>query len=312
MTTVVIRKQIIKKEALILIKVMDTNENEAHKDVVLVKNSVGRKLILRIGEVRAHNFWPRGYHGKDFVVPRIFKTAKLGKIIYEIEEYLPGRLLSDVLSRPRASKILPAGILKRLIQTHWEFQLRVPSSQLRVNWSSQNLEKFYQKARNFLTPELQKKIREIISGRRYAQYWSANYPAKWKFSVDNLILLPDGRIGFVDLARAGKRFWGYDLGWLFWPAWLHFRAKDFNNPVGHIRHLNQVFKLVYRLAPAREKKRKDFYKRCWLIIMERCLGALFDIVNRTSHIKKNLKGVKRQRQYRIFVLGLLSLVTERL
>lgn len=298
------------KESLVLIKVMDTNEHESHKDVALVKNARRQKLILRIGEIRTENFWPRGYQGKYFVAPRLYKTARLEKVVYEIEEYLPGWLLSDILPKPRAAKVLPQDILKKLILAHWEFQSSVASTQSSVNWSRKNLEKFYHSAKKFLEPDLNTKIKKIIYGRGYQKYWQAKYPCKWKFSIDNLILMPDGRIGFIDLARVGKRFWGYDLGWLFWPAWHHFRNSDFKNSRKHIQHLHKIFKLVYKLAPAREKRRRDFYKRCWLIVLERCLGALYDIDQQTAHIVKNLSSINRQKSYRNFVLGVLVLGLE--
>lgn len=287
---------------------MDTNEHEAHKDVVLVKDAQDQKLILRIGETRAKNFWPQGYPGKYFVVPRLFKTARVGKIIYEMEEYLPGRLLADILPRLRAKQILPADILKRLILAHWEFQRKVKSIKLQVAWTRKNLEKFYQKTKKFLAADINQKARNIIYGREYRKYWQAHYPCKWKFSVDNLILMSDRRIGLIDLARVGKRFWGYDLGWLFWPAWHHFRSTDFKNPKKHIQHLHKIFKLVYKLAPAKEQARKDFYKRCWLIVLERCLGALYDVANQTAHVKRNLKSKIIQKEFKNFVLELLNFI----
>lgn len=309
------RDEILKREGLELVSVFDTNEHEPHKDVVLVEDEMGRRLVLRIGEHRTPGFLHQGYIGDHFVVPGLVKMVTETQVPYEIEEYLPGRLLFETVPTPTAAQLFPDVIVRKLVQAHWEFQdvargFRV----LEPSWHKQrDLVKFYEKALRYLPRGTKARINAIVNDDVRNDFWQSEYPCKWKYSADNLILMPDGKLGFIDLVKVSKRYWGYDLGWVFWPRWHHFHDEEFGEAAEHFVHLRSFFRLVFEEAPEREKKdRILFFTRCWLIVFERCLGALYDMAIQTGHIKTNIGTGRRAEAYTKFVQNILQLTLEEL
>ena len=309
------RERILQRENLVLIRIFDTNEHELHKDVVLVEDAMGRQLVLRIGEHRTLGFFHGGYRGKYFVIPKLYKVSNDFDVPYEIEEHLPGKLLCEIAPIILVSQIFPQEILIKLVQAFWEFQVVTEKlTFLKASWSKKDhLLKFFQKAQNLLNKETLKSVETIIQGEQWDEFWKPGYPCKWKYSADNLIYMPNGRLGLIDLAKVSKRFWGYDLGWIFWPCWHHFRDEDYQKATEHFSHLSSFFDLVYSEAPQRFKEEKEsFFTRCHIIVLERCIGALYDIVVKKGHIASNLKTERQRLAYVLFVKNILKRTLQKL
>lgn len=310
-----LREYILKKENLQVQKVFDTNEHEPNKDVILVKDRSGQLIVLRLGELRTPGVFVDGYQGKYIVIPKLIKVVNRRDVIYEIEEYLEGDLVCDVVSAPKSVEILPKDVLLKLVQAHWEFQEVAEeqfSSILKPSWSREkNLEKFFKAAQKLINPEQQAQIEKIIRDERWKSWWRPDYPCKWKFSADNLILMPDGRIGFIDLARVSKRYWGYDLGWVFWSRWFHFADDEYKKAKEHFHYLQDFFQLVYEHTHERED-RKLFFIHCNLILLERILGSLYDVSKQISHAQRNIGAGKRQELFVEFLHQLLKNTLEKL
>lgn len=234
--TIRLREEIIAKKQIQLVKVFDTNEHEDYKDVVLGKWQ-NKKIVLRIGERRPINFFRDGYRGKYFVVPRLYLSSC--KYNYEIEEYLAGKLFCDLLAKPKYNKIaFDNRWLATLIKAHWEFQVVVKNTRINKIVSSRK------KAGKFLKPALaeiknqnKEKVKFIINSDKYDFFWQKLYPCKWKYSADNLLAMPNKKIGFIDLAGISMRHWGYDLGWLIWPQWFAFSQDDYKQVEKHWQYL---------------------------------------------------------------------------
>lgn len=299
------RNYLLKQYKIKLLKVFDTNTREFHKDVVMGKWK-NKKVVVRVGEHRTKNFFPKGFKGKYFVVPKIYVWND--KENYEIEQFLPGTLFSDLLPKPKYNKLIVSEKwLKIIINAHWEFQnvakkIKLPE---KIDFKDK-LIKYHRFAEKLIPLKNRQRVRQIVLGRNYKDFWTKAYPSKWKFAPDNLLALPKDKIGFVDLARVGKRHWGYDLGWLFWPQWFHFSKSDFLKVDEHFEHLIKYFNVLLITAPIKERKnQQDFYQKCYLILFERIIGALYDIQAKISHTLKMSRQQKKQMSN--FLVRLLNL-----
>jgi len=211
------------------------------------------------------------------------------------------------------AELINKDILERMIKAHWEFQ-QVAAEQLEgklePSWDKEKLNKFFNKGEELIELGLKLKVKQVIQ-QDFDWFWQADYPCKWKFALDNLILTSDKKIGFIDLAKISKRFWGYDLGWVFWPAWHHFDKEELNRSEEHYQVLLDFFQMVYKLAPEDEKQDDKFLMKCHLILFERIIGSFFDFVNNTSHIEKNLSK-KEKPHYIKFLNHLLKKTLKKL
>lgn len=305
-----LRNKIIKEKNLELIKVFDTNEYEQHKDVALVEDSSGRKMILRCGETRnSKDVFPEGYQGEHFIIPEIYQLQDKKDERFELVEYISGDMISSMEFEQGVSQLMEKNMLEKLIEAHWEFQQVAQdkmNEKLKPTWKKENLSNFFETGKQVIDEILLRETKRIVESDKYDWFWQPNYPAKWKFALDNLILTAEGKIGFVDLAKIGKRFWGYDLGWLFWPNWHHFSEKEMQQYDKYYETLQDFFDLVYQHAPEPEQN-DEFYTKCNLVLFERIIGSTFDIVNETGHLMKFIKNQENFKEnYAHFLNGLLS------
>ncbi|MBU1036936.1 hypothetical protein KKF32_02785 [Patescibacteria group bacterium] len=300
-----LRNQICQKENIKVLKIFDTNEHELTKDVILGKWQ-NKKVVLRVGEHRLDNFFPQGYLGKNFIIPEVYLINHQEN--YEIEEYLPGKLFCNLLAKPKYNKlIINDQWLKRLIKAHWEFQKIVESKHLPIKYQKKDkILKFYGYAKKSISSTERIVVEKIINGKQYNFFWQKIYPCKWKYSHDNLLAMPKSKVGLIDLAGVGRRVWGYDLGWLFWPQWFNFSKSDYLKFKEHFEYLQKFFNLVYVHAPVKEKKQpKLFYQKCHLVLLERIIGAMYDLNAKISHTRKVKSGQKSMMMK--FLKGLLTL-----
>lgn len=266
-------------------------------------------MVLRVGEHRPRDFFPAGYRGKYFVIPKIYLINT--KLNYEIEEYLSGRLLVEFLPRPHYNELIHSVWLDTVIRAFWEWQSIGRRAKLRPVSSLRKMNEFLLPAKKFIKDK--KSVERIVKNRKFKFFWREGHPAKWKFSPDNLLALENGKIGFIDLKGASLRHWGYDLGWLIWPNWFHFGEKDFEQSQAHYNYLRKFFARVYALAPVREKRDKDLFHLRWhLVVFERIIGGLYDVAENITHTRKSLGTNKRRDLFIDFLNRLLGPVIERL
>ncbi|MEK7167361.1 MAG: hypothetical protein AAB732_03030 [Patescibacteria group bacterium] len=263
-----------------VIEIFDTiNKTSGEKDVSLCENKNGKKLILRIGEMRPLNFFPNGFKGQHFIIPKIYERQE-DKIPYEIEEYLQGKLVSDLDKQQSVTGKIDSQIIKKLLAAFWEFQRVARNINLEQKFEKEKILKHFDKAKSLLdNPQIIQKLIE-----QYGNFWNASYPSKWKFATDNLIIIPDGRIGFIDNVGAGLRYFGYDLGWLLWPRWVEMETKRFDDVKDHLQYLEQFMKQIRNTAPSQMEFKNFDNKKFWLVIFERLIGNIYDVACNTRHL----------------------------
>jgi len=303
-----LRHQICVQKGIKIIKIFDTYQKEKDKDVILGQWQ-GKKIILRIGEHRPVDFFPDGYQGDYLVIPKIYTINK--KLNYEIEQYLDGKLLFDLLQKIKTNHLLAPGWLKPVIKSFWEWQYIGSGLKLKKINCRKKLEQFFNQGSHLIKhPQI---AASIINNNKYNFFWAEHYPAKWKFATDNLVALPERKIGFIDLKGVSQRYWGYDLGWIVWPAWFNFNSTEIRLHHQHFKYLKNFFNLVYSLAPSSEKKNKRiFITKCWLVIFERIIGSYRDVALDIAHIKNNLNTKTKKNLFVNFLDQLLILVSSEL
>ncbi|MBI4653145.1 hypothetical protein HY750_02725 [Candidatus Kuenenbacteria bacterium] len=304
-----VRTVLSSQKKLKVIKVFDTIEKTSgEKDVSLCQTQDGNKVILRIGEIRPSSFFLNGFESKHFVIPKIYERQE-AEIPYEIEEYLDGILVCDFDKQQSKTGKIDPKISKKLLATFWEFQYVAANIGLEQKFDKSKILKHFEKAKPLLQePQL---IQKLIN--QYENFWKGAYPSKWKFSTDNLIMMPGNKIGFIDNAEAGLRYFGYDLGWLLWPRWVEMETKHFDEVNDHFKYLKQFMKQAYQMAP---EKIENFEKNFWLVIFDRLVGAIYDVACDTRHLndwgmKKN-GNKKRKEKHLVFLNKLLALVVKKL
>jgi len=305
------RDDIIRKNNFQLLKIFDTNEHEDYKDVVLVYDPVDkRKKVLRVGEHRAKNFLYKGYNGKKLVIPKIYKINTVKNNQYEIEEFIHGKLIYECFGPPLATRIMPDKYMNLMIEAFWEFQrlaqkVKLPKYEI---WHKKFL-KHYGHAVKLINDK--SRIATILKTKKIKDFFEDNnYVCKWKFSVDNLLITPDNKLGFIDLANVGKRFWGYDLGWIFWPGWFQLPITQYKKSAEHFSYLEKLFRKVEKKAPKNIKR--DIAYNGYFIIFARVIGALFDLSARISHAKKINRNKKKRKEFIKFLNELLILTVNKL
>ncbi|MFH1171699.1 MAG: hypothetical protein V1778_04130, partial [bacterium] len=175
----------------------------------------------------------------------------------------------------------------------------------------EKINKHFAQAETLLSDALT--VRKLID--RHADFWSGHYPSKWKFALDNLLLTKDRKAAFIDNVNIGSRFLCYDLGWIIWPMWLHMSDAAFLQPVGsHIDYLVSVCTQLQAAQPSTLSLRDSLEEAFWLTVFERCIGALFDVVNQTKHLASSglAEQNARREHHQQFLLALLNEVVVRL
>ncbi|PIT89945.1 hypothetical protein COU23_01160 [Candidatus Kuenenbacteria bacterium CG10_big_fil_rev_8_21_14_0_10_36_11] len=308
------RNTLLKKFNLKLIKVFDTNDHEDYKDVVLVYDKKDKKKkVLRVGEHRAINFFYSGYQGKNLIIPKIYQINIKDNNKYEMEEFIDGKLLVELLKKQTAACPLDNKYLELLIKVFWEFQIIAKEVKLsKQEVLNAKIKKHLEQAFKVMDLGLKVRVEKLFSSKSVVEFFTGlNYPRKWKFSVDNLILTPDNKIGFVDLARAGKSFWGYDLGWIFWPLWFHFPIQEYKKVREHFIWLENLFHQVEKHKPAKIKKINIQFSG-YLLILERIIGAMFDFAANISHARKITKSKQKTKAFVKFLNKLLELTLNKI
>jgi hypothetical protein len=172
-------------------------------------------------------------------------------------------------------------ILVKLVDAFWEFQFIARDVGLQKKGDIEAVKKHLASARVLMhNPE---RIELIID--TYFEYWNEGHPSKWKFATDNLIMLSNGSIGLIDNANVGLRNFGYDLGWLIWPRWVEMDTDQYEDIDGHMRYLDGFLLKVNDAKPNRVTV-EDLDRKFWLMILQRVVGALFDVINNTRHLKE--------------------------
>lgn len=306
-----VRAVLSRQKKLQIVEVFDTiDKTSGEKDVSLCQTKDGNKVILRIGEIRPLVFFPEGFRGKHFVVPKVYERQE-SKIPYEIVEYLKGDLVIDIDKKQSTTGKIDPQVLEKLLAAFWEFQYAARNIKLEQKFDKSKILKHFEKAKPLL--ENPQTIQRHID--QYESFWKGAYPSKWKFSTDNLIVVPDSRIGFIDNAGVGLRYFGYDLGWLLWPRWVEMETERFDDIDEHFQYLEQFMEQVHNMDPKKEEI-EDFERNFWLVIFERLIGGIYDVARNVRHLDDWGMGKdgdeKRKEKHLAFLKGLLARVVKEL
>jgi hypothetical protein len=298
------KQELVQSKALAVVRTYDTFEHESgKKDVSLCKNSRGEKFILRIGEVRTKQFFFKGYKGGSLIIPEILKQELMG-VPYEFEEYLTGSLASEIAANSGEGEIEPE-LLEKLLSAFWEFQTIGKQAFLEQRFSIDKIVEHLHKAEGLSKNYAE--VEKIIYQHR--DFWNKGYPSKWKFALDNLIITENNKVGLIDNAKIGLRYFGYDLGWLIWPLWVTMKTGYYRKTDEYLRYLNDFSHRVAETAP-KEYSKIDVKKYFWLMILERIIGMYFDVANNTKHLRHWSIGLnenhKRTKEYLSFLESILK------
>lgn len=272
------RERVLTENHLTLETVFDTFVKESGaKDVVAAKTQEGSRVIVRLGERRASWFFPEGFSGTSTRIPKLI-TSGGDRIPFEIEEAIDGTMMIELDRATESVGKLGDATLAKLATAFWEFQPVTAQLPLEPMYSLTNAEKFIAK----LDPELVPTI--VDTAQRHRDFFETLYPSKWKFATDNLILDADGRVAFIDNVKVGKRYFGYDIGWIIWPPWLHMSVEAYADVDGHLAYLDHVKEIFFADIPNDVARPVDLDRAFNLILFERLVGSLFDIVQKTKHL----------------------------
>ncbi len=297
------RNSVVKEKNYSIVKIFDTIENTSgEKDVSLCKTTTGNLVILRIGEIHPKNFFPNGYVGKNLVIPKLYESHNKD-IIFEIEEYLGNTMVSDVDMKNHLLGKVDDKILKKLIVTFWEFQIVASNIKLKKHGGN----KIFIEHLKIAAPLLKSSetVKKIFTKNK--NFWNELYPSKWKFATDNLLMLPNDKIGFIDNANVGLRYFAYDLGWIIWPRWVEMKTSQFDKIDEHLVYLEKLMKLTKKMKP-KQVKIDDFEKKFWLMIFQRLVGAIFDVARNVRHLAywdMGPTGSKRRTEKHLYFLNSL-------
>lgn len=304
------RKRLLSEFKLRPVSVFDSNKKTSgRKDVIGCEDEDGRRVILRIGERRPEYFFPDGLVSKILRVPRQFHFGGT-RIPFEIEEWIEGQKaweLERELARP--GQISPM-MRDTLIAVFWEFQRVMESLPLEQLFTIEKVRAFAEQAGELLPSKAKSLIEEQET------FWNDPYPAKWKFSTDNLILDPQGRVTLIDNVKVGGRYFGYDLGFLIWPRWVEVGSLEGAALEEHLAYLDAFKQSWIVAAPSDVRQPKDLDRAFTLMLFERLVGSLYDVQRQVSHFAQwgmlGDEGAGKRAAHAAFLQRLLSIVMERL
>lgn len=305
-----LRTVLAEQKDLTVVRVFDTLEKTSgEKDVSVCEGKDGKRVILRIGEVRPLAFFRNGFSGQHFLVPKVYERQE-NETPYEIVEYLEGELISELDKQQSVAGKIDFQVVEKTLAAFWEFQQVARDIGLEQKFEKDKVLKHFEKAKPLLDdPQV---VQNLIE--QYSDFWSGAYPSKWKFATDNLVMVPDGRIGFIDNAGAGLRYFGYDLGWLLWPRWVEMEIRLFDEVEDHLKYLEQFMKQARSMTPQEELE--GFDTKFWLIIFERLIGGVYDVARNVRHFDDWGMGKggdeRRKEKHLHFLKDLLEHVIKRL
>ena len=307
-----VRDALSRQKKLQVVEVFDTiDKTSGEKDVSLCQTKDGNRVILRIGEIRPLVFFSEGFEGKHFVVPKVYERQE-SEIPYEIVEYLKGALVSDIDKQQSITGKIDLQVSEKLLAAFWEFQHTARDIGLEQKFDKSKILKHFEKAKPLL--ENPQTIQRLLD--QHESFWKGAHPSKWKFATDNLVVVPDGRIGFIDNAGVGLRYFGYDLGWLLWPRWVEMETERFDDVDDHFRYLGQFMEQAQNMAPQGEAGLENFEKKFWLVIFERLVGSVYDVARNVRHFDDWGMGKngdeKRKEKHLVFLNGLFERVIKKL
>jgi hypothetical protein len=303
------RTRLLVEHRLTLETVFDTFQKESgRKDVVAARTEEGKCVILRLGERRPSWLFPKGFLGTHIRFPRIIASGG-DQIPFEIEEAVVGTIMIELDHATESTGRLSDETLRKLANAFWEFQRITASFPLESMYSLANAEKFLAKLDSGLVPMLR------ATAEHHRDFFEDLYPSKWKFATDNLILDTDERVALIDNVKVGKRYFGYDIGWIIWPPWLHMSIDAYADVDEHLTYLDHVKKIFFSNVPGDVDHPADLDRAFNLIIFERLVGSLFDITNKTKHLASSgldTVHIDRLEAHTQFLQSMLANILDRL
>lgn len=275
------KEEIINAKNLSILHTYDTYKNESgRKDVSLCLDQSGDKIILRIGEVRPAGTFNSGYYGDNLIIPKLIEQNTIS-FPYELEEFVEGDLVSEKDTKSKTDGRINSTLLDKLIAVYWEFQQICKTLPLKQTNTLDKILNHLEKSEKLINDYQQ--VESIILNNR--DFWDRGFPSKWKFSLDNLIITKNNKIGLIDNAGIGLRYFGYDLGWLIWPLWVTMKTDNYSKTDEHLEYLNYFCQKIAKTAP-KDYAKIDINQSFWLMILERIIGMYYDLANNTKHLGK--------------------------
>lgn len=303
------RSRVLEEHHLVLETIFDTFKKESgKKDVVSARTEDGDRVIVRLGERRPSWLFPNGFVGTSIRIPHLIASGG-GRIPFEIEEAIGGTMMDELDRATESTGQLSDATLQKLAAAFWEFQQVGATLPLESMQPTAKIDDFLARIEAHISPA----IGELI--KRNRGLFEAEYPSKWKFATDNLILDENDRVAFIDNVKVGKRYFGYDLGWIIWPPWLHMSTEAYADVDGHLAYLDHAKSIFFADIPDTVDHPADLGLAFNLIVLERLIGSLFDVAQNTKHLPASgldAEHSDRLNAHKTFLHAMLERVSSRL
>ncbi len=322
-----ISRQICEKENLEILKILRTLSGI--KQTLLCQREKD-KVVLSIGEQRPPVF-RNGFESEKIVIPRIikqdviltkdFSEAEVTEVPYEIEECLEGEAFTEIWAKREIKGIplsedLEEEIIKVYIDLRELFDNLLITKEFISTFSEWFRRVFWKwitviKAKNLITFQDQDRILGKIAD--HPDYNKLVQPeiSHGHFAITHFIRMPDGRTGIVDLTHFGLRPRYYDLAFLLWSHWFWMREEILDKPEEIWEYMKNFFKKMQRNSP-KEFQDEISLKQFYLVLLERILGALYDIAITTDHVEQIFKEEEQRQKLTKFLQKILECCLEAL
>lgn len=117
--------------------------------------------------------------------------------------------------------------------------------------------------------------------------------------------MPNGRTGIIDLTHFGLRPRYYDLTFFLWSQWFWTREETLDKPEETWEYMKDFFKKMQRNNP-KEFQNEISLKQFYLVLLERILGALYDVAITTDHFKRIFKEEEQKQKLTKFLQKILE------
>lgn len=235
--------------------------------------------------------------GRDTIINSIKVDQE--KIFYEIEEYLEGEIFSKIWMDGSAKGLplledLEQEVVK--IYTHSRELLdKLPITKESLSTFSEWFRRIFWrwkeeiKKKGLISSEDQIKILKKISEHPDYDKLIQGEFAYGHFSLTHFIKMLDGRIGLIDLTHAGLRPKYYDLTFFLWTEWFHISEEGLDEIDKTWDYMLSFFHKAIEGRQDKVKTEPYAIKQFYLVLLERALGALYDIAVTTDHVEKIFK-----------------------
>lgn len=287
----------------------DRDHDAVRRITLLCQDRRGGRVVLSVGECRRAFVYPNGYDTPHLVIPKLVEQQVDGVRSYEIEVYLAGDRFAD--RWPNQGIPFPPDLRERLRRayaiTHHALQ-RIPLSFGRASAVVDWLSRVYRWGERARRGGLLSRTAQIQCLRRLIVLDGSEFEiGHGKFALTHLLVTADARIGLIDLAHVRWVPKHYDLAFLLWSTWFRTEPSFLVRAVDVLDWMDAFF---IDVAGVRKEKRSEELRRFHRVLLERALGALFDLTTNVEHAKRMLAGADQRRAtLQSFLQDLVRLLT---